>query len=56
LPEDSKIAIVATGNWYYFYELLEGKNPDIRLAHPLKTETRAPLPCWDDEKPRPIEK
>jgi hypothetical protein len=22
LPEDSKIAIESTGNWYYFYELL----------------------------------
>ncbi len=37
LPEDSKIAIEATGNWYYFYELLEGKSPEIHLAHPLKT-------------------
>jgi len=36
LPEDSKIAIEETGNWYYFYELLEGTSPEIHLAHPLK--------------------
>ena len=41
LPEDSKIAIEATGNWYYFYELLEGKSPEIHLAHPLKTRAIA---------------
>ncbi len=41
LPEDSKIAIEATGNWYYFYELLENKSPEIHLAHPLKTRAIA---------------
>ncbi|MBS1243359.1 MAG: tnp [Nitrospirae bacterium] len=41
LLEDSKIAIEATCNWYYFYELLEGKSPEIHLAHPLKTRAIA---------------
>ena len=41
LPENSKIALEATGNWYYFYELLEDKGPDIHLAHPLKTRAIA---------------
>ena len=41
LPEDSKIAIEATGNWYDFFELLEGKSPEIHLAHPLKTRAIA---------------
>ncbi len=41
LPSGSKIAIEATGNWYYFYELLEDKCPEIYLAHPLKTRAIA---------------
>jgi len=41
LPEDSKIAIEATGNWCYFYELLDGKSPEIHLAHLLKTRAIA---------------
>ncbi len=41
LPEGSKIALEATGNWYYFYELLEEKSPEIYLAHPLKTRAIA---------------
>jgi transposase len=41
LLEDSKIAIEATGNWYYFYELLDGKSPEIHLAHVLKTRAIA---------------
>lgn len=41
LPDGSKIALEATGNWYYFYELLEEKCPDIFLAHPLKTRAIA---------------
>jgi len=36
LPSGSKIALEATGSWYYFYELLENRCPDIYLAHPLK--------------------
>ncbi|GFP27422.1 IS110 family transposase, partial [Candidatus Hakubella thermalkaliphila] len=39
--EDSKIAIEATGNWYYFYELIEEMKPDVLLAHPLKTRAIA---------------
>lgn len=41
LPEGSKIALEATGNWYYFYELLEDKSPEVYLAHPLKTRAIA---------------
>ena len=41
LPSGSKIALEATGSWYYFYELLESKCPDIYLSHPLKTRAIA---------------
>ncbi len=41
LPDGSKIAFEATGNWYYFYEVLESKCPEIYLAHPLKTRAIA---------------
>jgi transposase len=41
LPHDSEIALEATGNWYYFYELLEEICPQIYLAHPLKTRAIA---------------
>lgn len=41
LPKGSKIAVEATGSWYYFYELLENKSPEIFLAHPLKTRAIA---------------
>lgn len=44
LPARSKIALEATGNWYYFYyfyELLEDKSLDVYLAHPLKTRAIA---------------
>ncbi len=41
LDRDDRIAVEATGNWYYFYELLEEKAPNISLAHPLKTRVIA---------------
>ena len=41
LPARSKIAMEATGDWYYFYELLEGKAHEVSLAHPLKTRAIA---------------
>jgi transposase len=41
LPEGSKIAIEATGNWYYFYEQTEDFCTEIHLAHPLKTKAIA---------------
>lgn len=41
LPRGSKIALEATGNWYYFYELLENQCPHIYLAHPKKTRAIA---------------
>jgi transposase len=37
----SRIAIEATGNWYYFYELIEDLNPDVCLSHPQKTRAIA---------------
>jgi len=37
LNENDSIAVEATCNWYYIYELLEKKVSDISLAHPLKT-------------------
>ena len=37
LNRNDNVAVEATGNWYYFYELLESKTPNISLAHPLKT-------------------
>jgi transposase len=41
LDKDDRIAVEATGNWYYFYELLEDKAPNVSLAHPLKTRAIA---------------
>lgn len=41
LNKDDRIAVEATCNWYYLYELLEEKAPDISLAHPLKTRAIA---------------
>lgn len=41
LPASSKIALEATGNWYYFYELLDDKSLEVYLAHPLKTRAIA---------------
>ncbi len=41
LPAQTKIAIEATCNWYYFYELVEAHDLDIVLAHPLKTKAIA---------------
>ncbi len=37
ISRDDSIAVEATCNWYYFYELLENQTPNISLAHPLKT-------------------
>lgn len=41
LPKGSKIALEATGSWYYVYELLESTGTDIYLSHPLKTRAIA---------------
>jgi transposase len=41
LPRGSKIALEATGSWYYFYEVLEDTGSEIYLAHPLKTRAIA---------------
>lgn len=47
LPTESKIAIEANCNWYYFYELVEAHNFDIFLAHPLKTKAIASARLMD---------
>ena len=41
ISEDDNIAVEATGNWYYFYELIEGQTPNVSLAHPRKTRAMA---------------
>jgi transposase len=41
LPQGSKIALEATGSWYYFYEVLEDTGAEISLAHPLRTRAIA---------------
>jgi len=41
LPEDAKVAVEATSNWYRFYELIEDKVTSVNLAHPLKTRAIA---------------
>ena len=37
IDKDDSLAVEATCNWYYFYELVENQTPNISLAHPLKT-------------------
>lgn len=49
LPSSSKIAIEATCNWYYFYELAEDHDFDIVLAHPLKTKAIASARLINDK-------
>jgi len=41
LPADTRIAVEATGNWMWLYELSEARHPDLVLAHPLKTKAIA---------------
>lgn len=41
LPKDCKVAFEATEGWYYFYEQLEDRCSEIRLAHPLKVRAIA---------------
>jgi transposase len=38
---ESKLALEAVGNWYYFYELLEKKGVNVFLSHPKKTKAIA---------------
>ncbi len=49
LPAQTKIAIEATCNWYYFYELVEAHDLDIVLAHPLKTKAIASARLMNDK-------
>jgi transposase len=41
LRPDTRLAVEATGNWMYLYELIEDRCPDLVLAHPLKTKAIA---------------
>jgi len=41
LPADARIAVEATGNWMWLYELIEERCPDVVLAHPLRTKAIA---------------
>ncbi|NPV58426.1 MAG: IS110 family transposase [Actinobacteria bacterium] len=41
LPQDAKIALEATGSWYWLYELLEDRGTEVHLAHPLRTRAIA---------------
>lgn len=41
LPRESRIAVEATGNWMWLYELIEDRCPDVVLAHPLRTKAIA---------------
>jgi transposase len=49
LPPRTKIAIEATCNWYYFYELVEDHDLDVVLAHPLKTKAIASARLMNDK-------
>jgi transposase len=49
LPSQTKLAIEATCNWYYFYELVEDHDLDIFLAHPLKTKAIASARLMNDK-------
>jgi transposase len=49
LRPHTKIAIEATCNWYYFYELIEDHDVDVVLAHPLKTKAIASARLMNDK-------
>jgi len=49
LPANAKVALEATCNWYYFYELVEGHDIDVSLAHPLKTKAIASARIMNDK-------
>ena len=49
LPSESKLAIEATCNWYYFYDLVEEHDIDVSLAHPLKTKAIASARIMNDK-------
>ncbi len=49
LAAPTKIAIEATCNWYYFYELIEDHDLEVVLAHPLKTKAIASARLMNDK-------
>jgi len=49
IDENDQIAMEATTNWYYFYELLESKTKNIVLAHPAKTRAIAEAKVKNDK-------
>jgi transposase len=48
LPTDSRLAVEATCNWYYLYELIEEHDLAVCLAHPLKTKAIASARLMND--------
>lgn len=49
IDENDNIAMEATTNWYYFYELIESKTQNISLAHPAKTKVIAEAKLKNDK-------
>lgn len=41
VPAAARIAVEATGNWMWLYELIEDRHPNLMLAPPLKTKAIA---------------
>ena len=49
LDENCRIAVEATGNWYYFYETVEATGAEVILSHPLKTRAIASARIMTDD-------
>jgi transposase len=41
LSAETRIAVEATGNWMWLYELIKARHPDLVLAYPLKRKAIA---------------
>ena len=56
LPADTRIAVEATGNWMWLYELIEARHPDARRSSVASTtgsrRSMAPIPdAWPSHGP-----
>lgn len=49
LGKEDKVVLEATGNWYYFYEMVEDKAFSITLSHPAKTKVIASAKIKNDK-------
>lgn len=49
IPEETRIAVEATYNWYYLIELFEDYHHDVMLVHPLKTRAIASAKIMTDK-------